>query len=1481
MSSDLFQQSQAHRLYSLYLSYEASHSAKHEDPECKAVLQNCFRLMEKDYVVGTVANHSGQLCPSYPSELAILEQARDHILPTISGTPNRDQHNTIYPSQPPSLRPNEHQQHQSRPTHSSSPTPSTSHYTPPLNPTNNIDTTYSRFHGTVQEPPVTEEGDQSFDLGESGMMSFQDIKQELDMIKSPPTSRVPEPAKRHILPSFHFRSPRPDKDKDKDKSKAKDKTEKTANVAIKEFMPPTAEALPQDVSDPYKVNDTHELAKQFEKSHFARVRARFVVPCILVRGKNICRSATLSNEVEVFMHSFNQKINDLNQRRKMFLYGTGERSPDKEDRESSLEKQREEDIELLRQLGVSYINDLMVENRKVKYGLKVTSSEKADSFRRYSNFKLVATPYPGVEFFQKFKANKYSARKLCFDWSQNFADAELQLPLGHTDNLGIRWRDYKKWDLIELTQNYLRLYLTHIADGTDVNFSSLHPQDPARSSKGLLIHCISGWDRTPLFISLLRISLWADGEAHQSLTAAEILYLTMGYDWFLFNHLLADRSQRGEDIFYFCFYFLKFIYGEEFSLKSVASLEKTHEVQRPVSQQLLGRSPLLKEIGRVRDGVFRTGPVDLDPNAYVCDECRQSRRFTGDPVGRDVNNSHDAASSTDGKPSSWQLVSFATPPGRDRHGSPRAPFLPTLQGASRTNGSPLNANRNLPGLSEDHKATVEGSLESQRHTSTSPFTLADGRFRLGLQQFNARRSSSSSIPEILAVAGAASEQPHESKRQTLTTGFEFSRVSTSPNLTSHDNLGNSPDDSKEEPSTERLSSPRKRASTFDGGLLLSTGTESLGITLPKEEEEDLTSGDDDADEDEAHPPHAIHPSSTNLTSGSVPQHARLNQYTCQVCHQMYEPLPEPVGLEDPALAQDIPGVTPVSRPSSAQLMEGIHGTSSIFHHDDDDTHGHAYQATTQRRTVSESDREEGVFQLDFDDRPPYHGLDTFSGVSDFRPEQISLPGSDYHGSSGSDRGTDDRALGNDLHNDDDDDDGIECDGIECDGNESFWDETSTIDYGYNSSPLNGLGLGLTKCSTESLRSTGLDVAAAHSSDPSLDGVNHDIEDEDDYGDDDDAASICSQRSGQKSEHHDNDHLFMPSLKGVFSSSDRGQVQYANLGDESNGSCATGYAVSDPGMAHSSNRSGSCNSDGTRPTLTRRQKLRQLRRLFMDIRDEIGDGSQALAGGSVGSHDNSKSGIAIKGQDQERDGDDNGSLKAESFSEDPSFQYKSPIAAYVSSHHRQIPKSEMYDYQQPQFARFASHRPYGDAPGGIVSPVASRDGSGKHPGHHAHGLGVPPSSGRKSPFEWAAAAASSAAASITSSATGIVSGGFGHNPPHGNSGMTKQSPVHPLYEQYHQQRQQPQPRRASRPYPSGSSHTLLPAYVQSPVSGTTTPMDGEFPLSSGERHHTQERESHHRASLSPATTSSTTLNPKHRPGPGAKDKGGESGGRWDW
>lgn len=55
---------------------------------------------------------------------------------------------------------------------------------------------------------------------------------------------------------------------------------------------------------------------------------------------------------------------------------------------------------------------------------------------------------------------------------------------------------------------------------------------------GLLIHCISGWDRTPLFISLLRMSLWADGAVHASLSAQEMLYLVIAYDWFLFGYVI-------------------------------------------------------------------------------------------------------------------------------------------------------------------------------------------------------------------------------------------------------------------------------------------------------------------------------------------------------------------------------------------------------------------------------------------------------------------------------------------------------------------------------------------------------------------------------------------------------------------------------------------------------------------------------------------------------------------------------------------------------------------------------------------------------------------------------------------------------------------------------------------------------------------------------------------------------------------------------
>ncbi|KAF9544690.1 Myotubularin- protein 14 [Mortierella hygrophila] len=1452
MSSNLCQQSQAHRLYSLYLHYDASHAAKHEDPECKAVLKQCFALLEKDYIVGTVANHNGQLCSSYPSELAILEKSRR--APTTDTTttidPRPDTHSILSNNQDlfqvnsgeesfsrhalsshgPTFPPTLDSHTRKLPSASSSSSlPFISRTSNAANNNGNLLHNNTDFDHELSRPVdmdnsfLEETGDQSFDLGESGMMSFQDIKTELDLIQTPQSQH-----QRHILP-FPFRIPRP---------------EKKESVAIKEYVPSPPTTDPDfshsgktqtpglQLVDKDKVNDTHELSKQFEKSHFARVRARFVIPCILVRGKNICRSATLSNEVEVFMHSVNQKIIDLNQKRKMFLYGTGERSPDKEERESSLEKQRLEDIELLHQLGVTYINDLMVENRKVKYGLKVTSSEKVDSFGRYSKFKLVATPYPGVEFFQKFKANKYSARKLCFDWSQNFADAELQLPPGHADYLGISWRDYKSWDLIELTQNYLRLYLTHIADdSSDQTISETDRQ----LSKGLLIHCISGWDRTPLFISLLRISLWADGEAHESLTAAEILYLTMGYDWFLFNHLLADRSQRGEDIFYFCFYFLKFIYGEEFSLSSISSTNKAgKEVSKQTSRQATPRSPLLKDIGRVRNGVFATASPDpVDTNSAICDECQARRRPS---IGRDatsIKNSHDAASSTDGKPSSWQFISFSTPPGRDRHGSPRAPFAPTLQAISRTSGSPLGTKRGSfpPGFIEDMRVAPgeHGSSDMQHSSSNaSPFTLNDGRLRLGVQQFNARRSSSSSIPGLFADESERHQSPG-------VLASEFARVSTSPNLLSEQPRGESDGMSSESGSKgatgENRSAPRKRASTFDGGLLLSSGQDShldhddMGSKNgyeeeEEEEEEDLTSGDDDNVNDETSKPKAA------------------EAVCCQFCHQPILSGSRPAQIHSDS-TEAMFAVTRQTAPVHAEVLRHPRQSIKVNTNQPQDRargieglHTDDYVGGYRDSAANECDREENMFQLEIDERPAYRRCSEGSELDCLDPSCLSNSGGYHDPMCSNSCGESDQLAGKAscIAND--------TESIEGDENESFWDETSTVDYGCSpASLLNGFGLGLTKCEPEAGSDNGkigTGNSGARGIKSAQGGVDSDDDDEDDDEDDDDdgTASISSRRSSIKNDHHENDHLFAPSLEGVFSNSTRSCRRSGQSGTSiprpmhPAQSHESGYSLGDQdgslnGTARGDTGAGVKSSSDKPRTLTRRQKLKQLRRLFMDIRGEIGDGSRPPS--RALDIANNKSTVASELDDEEEIGT---SLRAESFSDDSAFQYRSsisPFARHNASVSPSTTSSRLQDFgpNQSSFHRGPLVRPYGESP--IVSPTAQY----QHRSQHHQRSQAPPvvPSGRKSPFEWAA--------SLGSSASEMISGGFGQSS--SGSGGSRQSPslkpsVHPQHPvhpyqlsvspssgspqvHYHQQQQH-----------AHHQHQYL-SNIQSPVSGTTTPIEG--------------------------------------------------------
>ncbi|XP_050426200.1 myotubularin-related protein 14 isoform X1 [Adelges cooleyi] len=273
------------------------------------------------------------------------------------------------------------------------------------------------------------------------------------------------------------------------------------------------------------------------EAKFARCRNRFVVPVILYQGKYICRSSTIARMTEIGLGTASEKGLSFEEFRQ-------------------LDKKRKCDVELLKAWKVGTIIDLMVENEKQKYLIAVTSSEKVDDTQKYAVFRIIPTPYPGCEFFHDFKKNNYNSEGLMFNWSDPAINSTLNVkPNPAVDQLDIQWNKYKEWDLRQLTENYLSLMLKYIWC----------------SSKGILIHCISGWDRTPLFISLIRMSLWADGVIHKSLSPSQMLYLTLGYDWYLFGHNLENRLEKGEDIMHFCFHFLKYIFSDDFKTPTVPS----------------------------------------------------------------------------------------------------------------------------------------------------------------------------------------------------------------------------------------------------------------------------------------------------------------------------------------------------------------------------------------------------------------------------------------------------------------------------------------------------------------------------------------------------------------------------------------------------------------------------------------------------------------------------------------------------------------------------------------------------------------------------------------------------------------------------------------------------------------------------------------------------------------------------------------------
>ena len=225
------------------------------------------------------------------------------------------------------------------------------------------------------------------------------------------------------------------------------------------------------------MNDASELSHLFRSSRFNRVHGRFVCPVLLCGGVNVSRSSTLSVPAEAMFNNVATRTKEL--------FGTLYESMSASFRTQTQHpahsaavsapfvsststdglhqvSAREADEQLLSRLSTRFIIDLMVEHRKKKLGLSITSSEKSEQAvplfasapssypatassvplsgasspplpsaplpaRPYRDFVIVPIPYPGCEFFRLYHANERSPVGLVFDWSQSFVDSLLQL----------------------------------------------------------------------------------------------------------------------------------------------------------------------------------------------------------------------------------------------------------------------------------------------------------------------------------------------------------------------------------------------------------------------------------------------------------------------------------------------------------------------------------------------------------------------------------------------------------------------------------------------------------------------------------------------------------------------------------------------------------------------------------------------------------------------------------------------------------------------------------------------------------------------------------------------------------------------------------------------------------------------------------------------------------------------------------------------
>ncbi|KAJ3443858.1 myotubularin-related protein [Anaeramoeba flamelloides] len=378
---------------------------------------------------------------------------------------------------------------------------------------------------------------------------------------------------------------------------------------------PTSLFIPNILQQP--ISEFQELV---ERSRSSRVRSRFPVGVLQVNNKHILRSSavrlssthdSLQSE-RLLLKSYNvshlvdfmlqplwehgkfqkrfKKKTKTNPKKEIFFNAKLEKDKQKE---KDLQKQQNKEEKATKSTVIkdqelfyrifgreeSLQTKTIEELNEIKGKKPISISESHPYFNRYySHYKILNMPFDclGNLHFFRLLGNDFQNYKCEIPYNDFFHKPSTDL----TRFLDSVSPQCYRLPFVELLKIYFKEFLQMLAQ---------------KETKGILIHCIAGWDRTPLFISLLRLSLWADGVIHQSLNPEQLIYLTVAYDWLLFHHDFAGKTREGIEVLYFTFWFLQFLSNQYFSLNNTPSKIRKERLGKLIN---LFQNPYLNLIPR-------------------------------------------------------------------------------------------------------------------------------------------------------------------------------------------------------------------------------------------------------------------------------------------------------------------------------------------------------------------------------------------------------------------------------------------------------------------------------------------------------------------------------------------------------------------------------------------------------------------------------------------------------------------------------------------------------------------------------------------------------------------------------------------------------------------------------------------------------------------------------------------------------------------